>query len=197
MAYDPAKRHEYYEKTKELVGRTHGSQAKNAKPNKAKLDIVGKGKTGDKQSRAAASDKLLRLTQKAERINVALREAKKLLAEKRQSSQKSRESARKTKKENSDGKSTAAEKAAADKYRAKHKGSNKGGGKSDSPTKPADMSVDQLEDRVSGLQSALSSARSQIKAAAIEVRSLKHSDLEPSALAQPTKEGDSQNGSNP
>lgn len=156
MVYDPGKAHEYYERTKELKGREPSAKVARA------LKTIGKGQI-KKESKSSKPDRkealatLARLTLKVERLNVALRDAKKLLAEKRKGDQKSRETQRKTDKENSDGKSSSKEKASAQKYRDKHKGSNDK--KAAESKKPADLTVDQLERRVADLNDALRQAK--------------------------------------
>jgi hypothetical protein len=180
VAYDPAKRHAYYELTKQLKGREEGVGKSE------KLDVIGKKgapspRKTTKAEKAEASARLTRLTQKIDRLNKALKEAKKLLAEKRKGAQKSRENKRETEKKNSDGKTTAKEKLADKKYRDKNQGKIAAKRKAAASTKPADMSVDQLEDRVADIGEALRSAKAQVKAAVAEVKSLKHSALDDDA----------------
>lgn len=163
MAYDPAKRREYYLRTRELKGRKKGTSGKVATSKVGKSSGSLDSKASD---RARSTAKIARLSDKVKRLNVALAEARKLLSEKRRSEQKSRETQRKEDKRNSDGKSTAKEKAAAKKYRDKNRAKIAEKEKSDSgPKKPSEMSIDELQTRVKRIESAIKSAKSQIREA--------------------------------
>lgn len=173
--YDPAKAHEYYERTKELKGRGNKHNIP-ATPN-AKV----KAAKASKPNAAAARAKVVEIARKLSTLNKALKEANDLLAQKRKSAQKSRATTKKTEKENSDGKSSVSEKNASEKYRDKNKASIAAKAKSktsSAPKKPADMSVDELVDRVGKIRSAIKLAKSQLSKANSQASGLKHSDLE-------------------
>lgn len=171
MAYDPAKRREYYLRTRELKGRKTGS---------SRPEALSKVKSKNESASKAAAAKVARLTGKINKLNAKLKETKKLLAEKRREEQKSRASKKATEKKNSDGKTTASERAASKKYRDSNrtkiasKRKSSASSKSSS-TKPADMSVEQLEDRVTDIMATIQIAKSQVRKASTSMGSLKHS----------------------
>jgi hypothetical protein len=173
MAYDPVKAHEYYERTKELLGESKKHNVPQTP--QSKVRAAKKAKPDPKAEKA----KLASIARKLSKLNKALKEANDLLAEKRRSEQKSRTTAKKTEKENSDGKSSVSEKNASEKYREKNKAKLASKGKAEAakaPKKPADMSVDELEDRVDKIRGAIKLAKSQLNKANSMVGSIKHSD---------------------
>lgn len=176
MVYDPAKAHDYYERTKELKGREKGapkpSSTGSPRPSHSAI-------SGNKKARAA-QDRVGRMRANVSKLKSALSEAESALSSKRQE-------ARKTKKESSDDKSTAKEKRASQEYRDKNKASldnlkkgssgKKGGSSKSSGNNVSDMSVQDLTARVTKIRGALRVAKRLLSDASQELGQLAHSAI--------------------
>lgn len=213
--YDPKKAHDYYEAHKHLKGRRPSGGAAQVVRTASGHRVQGGTHPqatrvlSAKERQASARARTIRLTQKLQSLQDALKEATDELRVKRAALQRSRSSAKKTAKKNSDGKTTAKERAQSKSYREKHraelkakakKAASKSGGSSSgsSKKKVADMTINELTDRVSKIRTAISSAKKQLRAA----NSLSHSQSVNSnylahdgAMAVTTSmEGERQNG---
>ena len=175
MAYDPAKAHAYYERTKRLKGR----KAASTPGTKPSSSPVARASPTLRPETHAAIAKVGRLKAAVIKLQGALSKAEAALSEKRQA-------ARATEKQNSDGKSTSKEKKASEDYRNKHKtelaskkksASSGGGTSSTSSQSLSDMSVDELTSRVIKIRSVLSDAKKQLSSAQQQLGQLAHSDI--------------------
>jgi len=175
--YDPQKRHDRYERTKQLKGRGKGSKATSANPSHPAKSVHP-----IREQTQASHDRVIRVRGKIKKLEGALSEAQAELSTRRQKS-------RAAKKASSDGKSTAAEKQASQEYRDKHKtelaskskksssSSKSGGGSKSSSSSVADMSTKALEARVIKIKGAIRDARRLLSSASIEHGQLMHSAI--------------------
>ncbi len=210
MVYDPAKAHDYYERTKQLMGREAARHVPPPLKVQSSHAVKSSPKKVPHKEIVEAKDRVVRLAHKLTKLQKALKETNDLLYKKRHEAQKSRATAKKTEAKNSDGKTTAKEKAASKNYRDAHKGktaakasaksasSGSSSPKGPSHTAVKDMSVDDLVDRMGKIRDAMSMAKSQLKKANAEVHTLKHSmmdsDNSDELQHNSIEEGDSHNG---
>lgn len=163
--YDPAKAHDYYERTKRLKGRQPGSAEETLKRVGTTTVAVTRKPINANGAKSRAQARVVRLTTKLHSLQNALKEAEDAL-----------QNLRKEAKKNSDGKTTTKEKLAAKKYRDTHKSEIKTKAKkvaaktsgSTSPSAPksvSEMSESELTDRVSKIKTAVSNAKQQIQKA--------------------------------
>lgn len=180
-AYDPVKRKERYERTKQLKGRQKGgSKPAAVKPSRSHPSKDVRPAPSEIKN---AQDRVGRLRGKVSKLKSALTEVEAELSKKRQE-------ARKTERESSDGKSSEKEKQASQKYRDKHqeelstkskkdsKSSSGGGSSTRSSNKSvSDMSVRELTARASKIRSVLRDAKQQLLSASIQHGQLAHSAI--------------------
>lgn len=178
MVYDPQKRREYYLRTRQLKGRPPSSAVANTLSRVGSARIKTKKSVSNRQAEQRA--KVVRLTQKLNRLQNALKEASDALRKAREAESDKRQNAKETEKKNSDGKTTAKERQQSKEYRNRHKteinqknrqeSGSSGKGKSNSVS---DMSVEALEGRVKSIKTMIATAKTQIKKA----NSLSHSSF--------------------
>jgi len=167
--YDPAKAHEYYERTKKLKGRKKGTN-KSKGSGQSNGSSSSASKTSEQTSTANAT--IVRLKAKVTALTKALSEAKQILSEKRQAEAK-------TKRENSDGKTTVEERTASKKYRDTHKAEIAAKRSKSEPESRSlsSLTIDELSDRISRITSALSEAKRQLAEATKSFGHFAHADF--------------------
>jgi hypothetical protein len=180
--YDPVQRHLYYERTKRLKGRRPGSGRLPSPVDRVGTTPIRRIKertakpTTKKELKAKAQARVVRLTQKLNRLQDALKEAHEALREQKKAARESRNADKKEEKKNSDDKTTAKERAAAERYRNKNKAElkNKAKKAADSSQKKtvSEMSEAELGDRITKITKLISSAKEQIKKANAQANSL-------------------------
>lgn len=174
--YDPVKRHLYYERTKRLKGRQRNGSIPERLPGRIGTTPIRRLRertqkpTNTKELKAKAQARVLRLTQKLNRLQDALKESHEALRKQKQAAKESRDTAKEKEKKSSDDKTTAKERAAAERYRKTHKAEIKEKAKKEadsSPTKKpvSEMNEAELGDRIKKITTLISKAKEQIKKA--------------------------------
>jgi membrane protein involved in colicin uptake len=173
--YDPAKRKERYERTKQLKGHTKGASKASSRPSHSPTPSASPA-----QPVRVSQERVVRVRTKLNKLKTALSDAEAELSSRRQKE-------RAEKKKSSDGKSTASEKKASQDYRDKHqtelasksKASSKssGGGSKSSSNSVADMSTQDLQARITKIRGAITVARRLLSSASLEHGQLVHSAI--------------------